>query len=333
MFKNIIRNFDKEKIKYTVLIKQKDILKKLCENEQIKFTCVNKNSRKKGVFNLIFAQIFKYYGLIKTLAMHKPKILLGSEPTLTHIGKLVSFLIFSEDDVEIIPLFANVAYPFATNIVSPMTCNAGKWNYKKISYDGFHKLAYLHPSVFSPNINKIGGLKPNSFFIIRITNLIAYHDKGINGISDKLLDKIISQLSNHGKIFISSEKKLKKKYDKYVFSFDPNDIHHFIYFAKMYIGDSQSMAVEAALLGTPGIRFNDFNNKIGVLNELENVYKLTTSINSSKKDLLLSTIKTMLQTKNLSELYRKRREHLLDEKINVFSFFLWLIKLSEQQNC
>ena len=45
----------------------------------------------------------------------------------------------------------------------------------------------------------------------------------------------------------------------------------------MYIGDSQSMAIEAALLGTPGIRFNDFNNKIGHLNELKNVYKLSTS--------------------------------------------------------
>ena len=39
---------------------------------------------------------------------------------------------------------------------------------------------------------------------------------------------------------------------------NPLDIHHVMSFASIYIGDSQTMAAEAGVLGTPFIRFNDF---------------------------------------------------------------------------
>ena len=97
--------------------------------------------------------MYKYKRIGKVIKSFKPDILLGSEPTLTHLGfffKIPSF-VFSEDDVEIIHQFAKIAYPFVDVIISPNTCNAGRWDAKKIGYDGYHKLAYLHPSVFTPN--------------------------------------------------------------------------------------------------------------------------------------------------------------------------------------
>ena len=42
------------------------------------------------------------------------------------------------------------------------------------------------------------------------------------------------------------------------------------------------MAVEAAMLGTPSLRFNDFAGKIGVLEELEHKYELTFAIPPSE---------------------------------------------------
>lgn len=64
-------------------------------------------------------------------------------------------------------------------------------------------------------------------------------------------------------------------------------IHHAMAFAKMYIGDSQTMAAEAAVLGTPSIRFNDFVGEIGYLEELENTYQLTFGIMTSDRENLL----------------------------------------------
>ena len=43
----------------------------------------------------------------------------------------------------------------------------------------------------------------------------------------------------------------------------------------MFIGDSQTMTSEAAVLGTPAIRCNSFVNRISYLEEEENTYELT----------------------------------------------------------
>ena len=57
--------------------------------------------------------------------------------------------------------------------------------------------------------------------------------------------------------------------EKFKIRIKPDDIHHVLYFAEMFIGDSQTMAAEAAVLGTPSLRFSDFTGKLNYLNELE----------------------------------------------------------------
>lgn len=55
-------------------------------------------------------------------------------------------------------------------------------------------------------------------------------------------------------------------------------MNHFMSFAEMIIGASQSMAVEASMFGTPNIRFNNFVGKISVLDELDKKYELSCGI-------------------------------------------------------
>ena len=57
-------------------------------------------------------------------------------------------------------------------------------------------------------------------------------------------------------------------------------------FAKIYFGDSQTMAAESGVLGVPFIRFNDFVGKISYLDELENNYKLGFGINTNNNKKL-----------------------------------------------
>jgi predicted glycosyltransferase len=49
----------------------------------------------------------------------------------------------------------------------------------------------------------------------------------------------------------------------------------------MYIGDSQTMTAEAAVLGTPAIRFNDFVGELSYLEELEYTFDLTYGIKTN----------------------------------------------------
>lgn len=86
------------------------------------------------------------------------------------------------------------------------------------------------------------------------------------------------------------------------------------------------MAVEAAMLGTPSIRFNDFAGKIGVLEELEKKYQLTIGIPSSDPERMYQTIKNLVSTDNLREIYQTRRQRMLEDKIDVATFFSQFIE-------
>ena len=140
------------------------------------------------------------------------------------------------------------------------------------------------------------------------------------------MDKIIATLKPHGQVFISSEGQLAVKYQPYQLKIHPNDIHHFLFYAELLISDSQSMSVEAAMLGTPSIRFSDFSGRIGVLEELEHRFGLTFGIKTSEESKLMQTISEVLSTPNLKEEWQKRRAKMLTEKIDVTKFFIWLIE-------
>jgi predicted glycosyltransferase len=97
-------------------------------------------------------------------------------------------------------------------------------------------------------------------------------------------------------------------------------------FAKIYIGDSQTMAAEAGVLGTPFIRFNDFVGRIGYLNELENKYKLGFGIRPSEPEKLFSMISYLLDLKSTHEVFLKRRIEMLKDKIDYNRFLNWYIE-------
>jgi predicted glycosyltransferase len=328
LFRFIIGALQKNGHEVKVLIRNKDILEELCERSGLVYTNVLPEQRGKGLSSLALSYARKYRRISKIIREFKPALLLGSEPSLVHLGKFYNIpsIIFSEDDAAIIQKFAKITYPLTDVILSPATCNAGKWEYKKIGYNGFHKLTYLHPSVFVPNRNEIAELGQEDFFILRFAQLHAYHDTNRSGITKAIAERLIEILKPHGKIYITSERELEPELEPYRLAIDPLKIHHALSFAKLYIGDSQSMAVEAALLGTPGIRFNDFAGEIGVLNELEQTYGLTHSIKTTEPEKLFSLTEDLLSDQQLKETFGARRKKLLDEKINVFEFFMWFIQ-------
>ena len=135
-------------------------------------------------------------------------------------------------------------------------------------------------------------------------------------------------LSPHGQVLITSERELEPQLEPYRIKINPIDIHHVMSFATLYIGDSQSMAVEASMLGVPALRFNDFvgKKKIGVMEELEHVYGLTYGISSHEPQQLYDKIQELIETPNLREEFQSRRKCMLDEKIDVAAFLTWFLE-------
>ena len=260
---------------------------------------------------------------------NRPKIIVGTYCPIISRLLPVSFIVCNEDDADVVPRFAKLAYPAADAILTPITCDCGKWNSKATKYAGFQKLAYLHPNQFIPDktiVDKYLGKNYKPYVLMRFAKLNAHHDGGIKGMTDTIALNIIKKLQDTHQVYISSERPLGDVLEKYRLKIDPMDMHHLMAYADLFLGDSQSMAVESAVLGIPNIRFNNFVAKIGVLNELENKYQLTCGVPSDNEYLLYNRIDELMNSSNNKDVFKKRREKLLNDKIDVTSFMTWFIE-------
>ena len=94
----------------------------------------------------------------------------------------------------------------------------------------------------------------------------------------------------------------------------------------MFIGDSQTMASEAAVLGVPSVRCNTFAGKIAYLVEEENKYGLTYGFTPGRFDDMIRKINDLLAMTDLEEEWQRRRQKMLSEKIDVTAFLSWFVE-------
>lgn len=114
----------------------------------------------------------------------------------------------------------------------------------------------------------------------------------------------------------------------------------------LYIGDSQTMAAEAGVLGVPFVRFNDFVGRIGYLRELEDKYELGYGVHATvlSADSDIRRNDGTLQPSGVEELYKRvealvampsaerkalfqsRRQSMLSDKVDCAKFLTWFIE-------
>ncbi|MDR1591808.1 MAG: DUF354 domain-containing protein [Prevotellaceae bacterium] len=330
LYKNAIANWQEKGHKVIILIKKKDVLENLLQAAGLDYINILKEGRKDSFAGMFLGMAKRTVRILNYCRKNKPDILTGTSVENSFVGKILHIPVvnINEDDAAVVPLYAKLSYPYADAILNPRVCNSGKWDKKAIKYESYQKLAYLHPNHFTPDrsvVEKYFSVE-NPYFIIRFAKLNAHHDNGMRGISTPVAEKLIAILKKYGNIYISSERELEPQFEKYRLNINPLDIHHIMAFAALYLGDSQSMSVEAAMLGVPSVRFNDFADKIGVLEELEYTYNLTFGIKSSEPQKLYQTVENLLNTKNLREVFQIRRQRMLADKIDVTAFLTWFIE-------
>lgn len=330
LFRNTIDALISKGHKVFILIKKKDILEDLLKHSGHEYVNVLPDGRADGKIGIAIGVIKKDWELLRFCLKNKPDLMMGTSAEIAHVGKFLGIpsMNFNEDDAGIIKTFAKLTYPFSTHVVSPIGCDNEQWNKKTIAYNGYHKLAYLHPNRFAPDLNVVHKYfsteKP--YYLLRFAKLNAHHDAGIQGISTDIAQKVIDLLTKTGNVYITSERELEPQFEKYRLKINPLDIHHIMYYADIYLGDSQSMAVEAAMLGTPSIRFSDFSGRISVLEELEHKYGLTFGIKPTTPTVLFDKLKELVNTPDLKKIFLEKRDKMLAEKIDVSAFFTWLIE-------
>ncbi len=90
---------------------------------------------------------------------------------------------------------------------------------------------------------------------------------------------------------------------------------HILFFANMFIGDSQTMTSEAAVLGTPSFRCNDFAGKINVMEEKEIKYRLSFNYTPACFNDTYNKIESLLKVENYKNEFQINRTLMLKDKI------------------
>lgn len=350
LYKHVVNSLNKKGYYVTYLIKRKDILENLVKQTGVPYIIVRDKERSKSSkLGLIFSMLKMDLNVFKSLLKVRPKLLTGTYcPIFTKLT-CVPFISCNEDDANVVPNFAILSYPPANSILTPVVCDNGKWNSKSTKYPSYHELAYLHPNHFTPSrevVESYGMDTRKPYFILRFASLNAHHDDGIKGINTQVAQRLVDILSPHGQIYITSERELEPQFEPYRIRINPLDMHHVMVFASLYIGDSQTMAAEAGVLGTPFVRFNDFVGRIGYLRELEDDYELGYGIHASVltddspirrndgslqpsgTDALYTAVETLvaMPADERQSIFTARREKMLHNKIDYAKYLTWFIE-------
>ena len=187
----------------------------------------------------------------------------------------------------------------------------------------------MHPNHFKPDIdiyNNLGLNKNRKYIILRFGAFDSYHDIGITGFSMKDKRKLVNELEKYAKVFISSELPLASEFKDYAFPLPPERMHDALYYASLLVGDTQTTTTEAACLGTPAIRSNSWVGPSDMSNfiELERDYGLIYNIRDP--DTAIEKAVELIQRPYLKQEWQKRREKLLDDKIDLTAFMVWFIQ-------
>ncbi len=214
-----------------------------------------------------------------------------SSPYATLMAKVRSYRSVVMVDSEVVPLINYFVGPLADLVVTPAHFPHTFRNHVRV--EGVFEECYLHPDTFAPDASRIeaAGLRPDEpFSVVRFVGWDANHDVGQGGFTEADKINLVERLSKHGQVVISSEASLPPSLEPYRLRLPASDLHSLIHYASLYVGDSQSMATEAALLGTPSVRFNSFVGPDDMMNfvVLENEHDLLRNARSATEAIEIS---------------------------------------------
>jgi len=328
-YRNLANNLLRKGHNIYFTVKNIEIAKRLLSHYGFDYKVLP--SKKDFMLGKIINQIKYDFILWWFCIKNKIDIAIGTSVSIAHISKIskVHSIIFDDDDDDVQPFVTKYANPFADVLLSPDALKGKRKRKDTIYFPGYMELAYLHPKQFTPdpNVLKEAGLKENEpFFILRFNAFKAHHDIGVEGLNLENKRKLINLLLDYGKVFITTEREIDPEFEQYRLPIAPEKIHSFLYYATMFIGDSQTMTSEAAVLGTPAIRSNSFVGRISYLEEQERIYGLTFGFKPDESDKMFKKIQELLSLKNLKEEWQLRRQKMLADKIDVTAFMVWFVE-------
>ncbi len=151
---------------------------------------------------------------------------------------------------------AGLLAPFLDRICTPASFEAD-FGAPHRRHEGVQELAYLHPNRFTPDRDRLRehGVEPDDpYSVLRLVSMGAHHDVGLKGISEPAQRRLVDELSAHGPVYVSAEGSVSNDLSAEPMPVPPELMHDLLGEASLLVTDSNTMATEAGLLGTPVVR-------------------------------------------------------------------------------
>ena len=326
-FKNFIWEMEKKGHAILVTASEKDISYSLLEHYNIPYIKLG------GYGTQISSKAFNIplldYRMYNAVKRFKPDIFLGfGSIRASHVSKLLRKPCLAFDDSEPSPLEHLLYIPFTDVILTP-PCFRKDFGDKHLRFNGYIELSYLHKNRFRPNpdvLEKIGEELGSKYVLMRFVSWNAMHDVGRKGFDDTTKVEAVRRLEEIMPVYISSEGKLPTELERNRIKISPEKIHDILFYAHIFMGDSQTMTTEAALLGTPAIRCNTFvgKNDMGNFKELESEYGLI--FNYVDPNAAICKAVELCNASDLKREWVKKSERVLMDKIDVTAFMVWFVE-------
>lgn len=253
---------------------------------------------------------------------------LSSGIVLSHVSRLTKMksFMFDDDDDDAEQFVVKYGHPLTDIVMTPSAIK--RKTPKVLYYQGTHELAYLHPIRFTSDASVLqrAGLKSeDKFFIMRFVALKGHHDIGQAGLSMEQKQRLVKLLQRFGRVIITSERAIEPEFEPFRLPVAPEDIHSLMYYSSLFVGDSQTMTSEAAVLGVPAFKCNTFAGRLSVPNMYES-YGLCKSFTPEHFEDMYSEIEALLTGPNPKEEWQRKRDAFISDMIDPTAFFTWFIE-------
>ncbi|MBR1783981.1 MAG: DUF354 domain-containing protein [Bacteroidales bacterium] len=259
--------------------------------------------------------------LLRFVVANRIECGISSGISLGHVSQLTGMtaLMFDDDDDAAEPLVVRYGHPASRAVFTPDCIVRG--TRRAVYYHSTHELAYLHPDLFRPDagVAAAAGLAPGErYFIMRFVAMKGHHDVGEQGLAKEQKLALLRLLCRHGRVIITGERELDAEFEPYRLPVPPEQMHSLMAGCSLFVGDSQTMTSEAAVLGVPALKCNSFAGRLSVPNMLEERFRLCHAYTPSRFGDMLSEAGRLLSMPavELRGEWQRRREAMLRELVN-----------------
>ena len=321
-FRHSIAEWRERGHELTIAARRKDIAIELMTHYGWDF--VNLGAARSGLAGLTQELLVRNAKLWRLVRRRKPDVMAAIGGIfIAHVGWLTGTPSVVFTDTENATLSNRLTFPFATAVVTPDCYEAPVPSAKHVTYAGYHELAYTHPNRFTPDPERLRdfGVEPGEdYVVLRLVSWGAAHDVHDSGFADAV--QAVRRLEEFGRVLISSEKPLPPELEPKRLAGPLEHVHHLLHYARLFIGESATMASESVTLGTPAVFVSTstrgYTNEQG--SRYDAAYTFTDPVAGQQQ--ALDKAVEILRDPDSKAKWRAKADRILADKIDVTQFIV-----------